>query len=468
MKTSAPLGILLSILAVSVIFIMPPSVNIPNAHAPALPRLEVWNPDLRSSNITSLTLFPQGKQFTVMVNITGAGPITGFDITLNYNITNSPSVIYAVKTGTELSGGLFDPYQFPAGSGCSILSPHQDIFPGRPIRFDAVVQGDCPVQGSGILFTINFVVSGVGATSLDIVQTSTSGKLLSTIIGPSPNFPNIQYQLFDAYFRNAPGIPPVPQFTYKPPTPLVGENVQFNATQSFDPDNSTMAGKGIKQYIWDFGDGTRNDRGSVVSHIFISSATVPASGTFSVKLVVVDVDDNLPQRQIILVTISPGVVHDISVSISLNKPEVNVGDPVAVTVTVSNRGNRDEVANLSVTYDFQGSTTLARESGIVLPRTGLSSKIFNYTLQTGSLPPRTYTIGGLGTIVNATTGAVVPDSNPLDNLATVSFTLLGANVGASISVPVLAGSVIAVLVAAWAVIYVLRRRRKEKDTDFAR
>src|SRR5438445_12033858 len=44
-------------------------------------RLEVWNPDLHSSNITSTSLFPVGSQFTVMVNVTDSGPTDAFAIT---------------------------------------------------------------------------------------------------------------------------------------------------------------------------------------------------------------------------------------------------------------------------------------------------------------------------------------------------------------------------------------------------
>ena len=78
-----------------------------NATSTSLPAiLEVWSPDVHSSNITSTTLFPVGGQFTARVNVTNAGPIAGFDVFLNYNLTFGPDVIQAVKTGDELSGGL--------------------------------------------------------------------------------------------------------------------------------------------------------------------------------------------------------------------------------------------------------------------------------------------------------------------------------------------------------------------------
>src|SRR5437879_9247731 len=37
-------------------------------------RLEVWNPDLHTSNITSKSLFPVGRYFTGKMNVTDARP----------------------------------------------------------------------------------------------------------------------------------------------------------------------------------------------------------------------------------------------------------------------------------------------------------------------------------------------------------------------------------------------------------
>ena len=50
--------------------------------------------------------------------------IATFDISLNYNLTLGPNVLQAVRTGTELSGGLLDPNRnygsgFSSGRYCS-------------------------------------------------------------------------------------------------------------------------------------------------------------------------------------------------------------------------------------------------------------------------------------------------------------------------------------------------------------
>lgn len=98
-------------------------------------------------------------------------------------------------------------------------------------------------------------------------------------------------------------IPPYPEFTFNPENPLVGEEITFNASKSYDD------GK-IVSYIWDFGDGEKGN-GMVVTHIY----TQP--GTYRVTLTVVD-DDNLISsisknvtvlpKQIILNTTYPIIV----------------------------------------------------------------------------------------------------------------------------------------------------------------
>jgi PKD repeat protein len=55
--------------------------------------------------------------------------------------------------------------------------------------------------------------------------------------------------------------PPVASFTYSPEAPMVGEEVAFNASSSYDPDGE------IVTYSWDLGDGSSTD-GEVVVHAY--------------------------------------------------------------------------------------------------------------------------------------------------------------------------------------------------------
>jgi len=70
--------------------------------------------------------------------------------------------------------------------------------------------------------------------------------------------------------------PPVASFTWSPAEPYAAQDVTFDATASYDPDQNE-----ITEYLWDFGDGTKAS-GSIVHH------TYQDNGTYSVTLTVMD------------------------------------------------------------------------------------------------------------------------------------------------------------------------------------
>jgi PKD repeat protein len=69
---------------------------------------------------------------------------------------------------------------------------------------------------------------------------------------------------------------PILNFTISPATPVVNQEVTFNASVSNDPDGW------IANYTWDFGDSTYLGHGSIVTHRYTSG------GTFTVMLIVKD------------------------------------------------------------------------------------------------------------------------------------------------------------------------------------
>jgi PKD repeat protein len=73
---------------------------------------------------------------------------------------------------------------------------------------------------------------------------------------------------------------PVASFFYTPSNPVVNQVIQFNATESHDPDGT------IVSYQWDFGDGTPGAVGVLVDHHFSSK------GTYTVYLRVTDNSGN--------------------------------------------------------------------------------------------------------------------------------------------------------------------------------
>ncbi len=269
---------------------------------------------MKSSNITSLSKFPVGSQFPVRVNITNAGPIGGFDVSIRYNITFGRNVLQAVRTGAELSGGLFDPDRPPAGCSVFALRTDVDIPPGL-VRFAVVFVGGCSVNGTGTLFTILFQVTGIGATSIEIIRTNASGMKVSKVASAGTEIADVPFQPVDAYFRNKPGMPPVVNFFHLPFNPVVNDTVHFDASQSYDPENSTSTDKGVRRFLWTFGDNSLIQSGGVqTSHVFIIAIHVPAYGNFTVRLVEWDFDDDIPAAKVVVVNVASGPPRLVSLN----------------------------------------------------------------------------------------------------------------------------------------------------------
>ena len=70
--------------------------------------------------------------------------------------------------------------------------------------------------------------------------------------------------------------PPQAKFTFSPARPVVGQPIRFDASASHDLDGH------IVLYEWDFGDGTEEDYGMLVTHVFTTA------GTYTVTLTVTD------------------------------------------------------------------------------------------------------------------------------------------------------------------------------------
>src|SRR3989442_10789000 len=198
------------------------------------------------------------------------------------------------------------------------------------------LQVQCSVDGTdGLLFSITFNVVTTGSSSIDILQGADAGgsQKLQLVSGEAGHT-LIQAQVFNAYVRNKAGTPPIPDFTFNPTSVLRAQRENFNASLSSDPDNATQPGKGIKFYVWEFGDNTDPVFGVGTinpTHIFQYSSVVFATGSFPVRLTVVDIDDGLTMSQTHIVNVANPTVHDLAVTLAAEPSRVAAGDKNAST-----------------------------------------------------------------------------------------------------------------------------------------
>jgi hypothetical protein len=83
-----------------------------------------------------------------------------------------------------------------------------------------------------------------------------------------------------------PNVTPEAGFIYTPVSPILAgvTNVEFNAATSIDSDGQ------IVSYVWNFGDGSREETvgGARISHVFPNTPSTCLSITYAVLLTVID------------------------------------------------------------------------------------------------------------------------------------------------------------------------------------
>ncbi|PVX26231.1 MAG: hypothetical protein CW691_02060 [Candidatus Bathyarchaeum sp.] len=135
----------------------------------------------------------------------------------------------------------------------------------------------------------------------------------------------------------------VAKFSYSPSDPAVGEEITFDASESFDLDGS------IQSYAWDFGDGTQQTTTSnpVISHTYYLPNTYP------VELTVID-DGSMGSS----VTQNVSAKIPTTVSISTSSSSTSIGFQVQISGTLLDdygMGVADETVVLE--YAFEGTST---------------------------------------------------------------------------------------------------------------
>lgn len=333
-----------------------------------MPTVGVFSSAYSSSNITDTTL-GVGKNFDVQINVTNPDAVTfsGYELVLYYDRAYITVASYDDATGTLLSNPYLSPNSDPNGPGAFRLG---------------VVNAGPSTSSSGLLVTVIFTVLKVGVSPL--VLAAGTGNPSSAAVPPAPfcspacpsGAPNwtrlvsgltstfIDVATSDGYFKDVAGSSgPVASFSFSPPSPSQGQTVTFDATNSIDPDNKAAHNSGIATYFWDFGDRSSQANTTTVfpvsTHDFKTTGTNAAGfvGNFSVRLTVLDSDNNFEGMITRLVTISPQPNHCVEViAVSPKSDKVQPGQNVSFTVQVQNSGTFIEKYDLTVIYGPPNAT----------------------------------------------------------------------------------------------------------------
>jgi hypothetical protein len=311
-----------------------------------------------------------GNNFAVNVTVANVTNVYGWGVVLEWKV-GLMSFMNAVEGPFLKTGGSTS---FPTPSvgassvmvGCTLLG-----FP------PAVT----PVNGSGVLATVNLQVVDTGNCSLNLVSGTKLECFNFTKGGIDTVFPTSQ----GSYFHTT---RPVADFSWAPKDPALGETVTFNATNSYDPDQSYkgQTGNGIVSYHWDFGDDTQiTESDPFASHTY-SEYTV-----YAVKLNVTD-DDGEWWESAKSLTI---VTRDVAVIRIISSHDVAMpGTIVQVNATVANIGDVAEEFNVTAYYD----TNLIGKQSVSLG--SLKEKIVTFEWNTTGVPLGSYTLKAIADIVS--------------------------------------------------------------------
>ena len=380
--------------------------RVPQTHGAGVnaPAVGVWSNTCGSFNITIANVacgnLSVGSTISVQINLTNAavGTVNGYEFYLYYDPAFLNATQVDVQTGTVFSNP-------------TLL--RNDLAVHGQVHLAVVCIACSNTSTNGVLVSISFKILALGVSPLTLAAGMVPSGFVQSfteLTTPGPLAPATA----DGYFMNEIGKRgPIASFTFFPTSPLIGQQVIFNASGSYDPDAPFGAiGRGIARYVWDFGGASSQSQSTNATSIRIKLGLV--YGNFSVRLTVIDADNSFEGMKTELFTISKISFHDLLVqSLSANPNPANVGDKVKVGVLVSNNGSFPESFNLAVSYSSP-TTTIGTATNQNIP-IGASS-LFNFTLDTSHLAPGFYSLVANVTVLPSSSNPSGIDSIPANNV----------------------------------------------------
>jgi PKD repeat protein len=170
---------------------------------------------------------------------------------------------------------------------------------------------------------------------------------------------------------------PIANFTYSPLNPTVGQEVTFNASNSYDPDGVIVA------YSWDFGDGS-SEQGKIVTHYYTQE------GSYKVTLTVIDNDGKTGSISQTVTVVKP---LDVQVETSglvikaMSPVDLVVIDPDYLVISKEFSEIPDAVY---MEIDLNGDGSL--DDYVFIPKPKIGQYIITVIPEQGVDPTATYTL----------------------------------------------------------------------------
>jgi PKD repeat protein len=291
-----------------------------------------------------------------------------------------------------------------------------DGFAGT-IILTAAISPFYPWEYGGIepiaIFHPSSVVLSSGGTATSILLLATNRTTSTTtysveVFGHSGNLT----QLLSILVRVQPplDIPPVADFTFTPKNPVVGENINFEGSRSFDPDGTLVS------WAWSFGNG-------LFTTGEFASATYNTAGNFTVTLTVTD-NAGLSSSTSTTISVISQPAHDVAIVLVNPQPRTVVStQTVFVQVQLTNNGLSNENVSVAAYANGRPIQTLR---GLFVPACVPSPYNFcgyrNYfTLRwdTSGVAPGNYTISARVFLAPGEVDPTPADNNLSDGMVTV-------------------------------------------------
>jgi len=155
---------------------------------------------------------------------------------------------------------------------------------GTPVIFDASASTD--PDGDPLNYSWSFGDGSYASGKIVSHVFATPGQYRIVLVVSDPYIG----VLTSKYLAVVPPKSPTAVIAWTPPRPIAGStNVEFNGSNSFDPDGA------ITRYIWEFGDGVVGS-GLTATHVYADA------GTYTVELIVVD-EDGIADRDTQTITV---------------------------------------------------------------------------------------------------------------------------------------------------------------------